>query len=577
MESTIRVSFILLILLFCFNCSNKRAGSEHITTGKDTTILSDPFRTYTSDIYTTINENDIYQEVRFNGFFANVKPDSMYYENVDDPVVFVQSGFNGLNSLLQIQRRIILPTGGKRLDIDILAEYFSYEGKDTAGEDISGENMTMEVLFLKGNTIVGKHTEIIPPTMQLEKSSQSYVNGNTLPERSYRFRIPRGTDNLRATLYTYDKQVIDSLCAGDKISNSDLFSATGLVALYLNKFGFKVDGKPLETYVYDHSIPFEEKEITTLSSQISDQLELDDSIRIIGIGESIHGSGTFYRQTKKIVKELVDRGFTTIGLELPITDGMLLNDYVHGTGDNIDTLLHNREVSFYANTEMKEMFDFLRLYNRDNHTTISVFGFDVPRKDEVNKLKRLVEKEKNDAGGIFGSYLQDYYQEYANYYSEQPPFFKTLLSRQRNKIMNRNICYVDSLFSSGQKMILIAHLGHLYKRGAPDPLPAGHYLSEKYGREYGVIGLFAGDGDFFSGNHEGFSNEKIIKEFPLSKPMGKSLEQLGNALGKESFYLNNASNIELLDKVLYTRYLGAGYSPMQFEPAEIRKEMDYMV
>jgi hypothetical protein len=81
-------------------------------------------------------------------------------------------------------------------------------------------------------------------------------------------------------------------------------------------------------------------------------------------------------------------------------------------------------------------------------------------------------------------------------------------------------------------------------------------------------------GPFLSQTLQGFDTERIVKDFPFSAPIGKSLEQLCEQLKTERFYINDVKNIKLLDRVLYSRYIGAGYKIMQFEPIDIRKELN---
>ena len=45
-------------------------------------------------------------------------------------------------------------------------------------------------------------------------------------------------------------------------------------------------------------------------------------------------------------------------------------------------------------------------------------------------------------------------------------------------------------------------------------------------------------------------------------------------MNKSSFYINYIREIPLLDRIIYERAQCAFWKPMQFEPADVRKEVD---
>ena len=560
----IRFLFTAVILFSYYGC-NTRTGYDHNRTTGDSTITSDPYQTFTPDIYTSIEQNNRYQEVLFNGVLSSVNIDKRYYEDIKDSLIFVNSGFHGANFLLNIQRRIHLPDNGNKLEIEIIYEYAPYPNVT---------DLFLEVIFFNKNTIEKGYAEKILPTMEFGQGhDMENIKKKNITTAKYKYRIPKNANNVQATLYTYDKKTVERLYAENKLSDSISITEAGAAYLALNKFEFKVNGKPLEEYAYDNKIPFTKQEIEEIQSKVNDSLKVNADVRIVGIGESIHGNSAFYNQENIIIKQLIAKGFTVIGFETSVIAGIKLNDYITGRNNDIDSILSsNSYLNFYNNPATKELFDYLRTYNQNNNNRISIFGFDIPLLDDKDDLRAYSENDfKNNDVEIFNEYKKNFYNKYGSYYTKGLSY--ELLRKHRDKIMSENIFYMDSCFSKKNKIILLAHLGHLSKRESLEP-SAGFFLSEKYGEQYKAAGLFTAKGSFLSLHYEGFNKERIIKYFPLSTPIGKSLEQLCNAFDKNLFYINNTKEIELLDKVLYSFYIGNSYKVMQFEPIDIRKELD---
>jgi hypothetical protein len=532
----------------------------------DTTILSDPFRTFTPDIYTSIAENNKYDEWRFLGMLGGVGNSSIekiYCTNVKDSVVFVHTGFHGMNILLDASKRIILPDKRKKTEISIAYLYQPYP---------LDMEMTLKVIFLAGNTVIKEYIDKIPSTTKFDANGKPIRKEDILPIATFKHRIPKGANNMNVALYTYNDQITQDISTISNIQDSILSAKSGAAYLALHKFGVKIDGKPLETYSFNHKSPFTKKEINEISSKTSDSLIVGKDVRIFGIGESAHGSRTFLEQDTEIIKQLINQGFNMIGFEMPITYGIIINDYIKGNRSDIEDLLNNGKFGFCNNKTTKELFDYLRIYNKNNGNKVSFFGFDMVSADEKDSLRSAAENDfKVSKYENFNEYLKNYYEQHSFCYKNGIAY--NILFRSRNKIMSENISYMADNIATEDKIILVAHLAHLNKRKSPTPA-AGYYLSERYGDKYSVIGLFAGGGSFFSNHYEGFDTSRVEKEFSMSKPIGKSLEQVCSSLHKDRFYINNVSQIELLDKVLYSRHIGAGYTVMQFNPIDLRKEID---
>ena len=563
---------IIAIVLFSFcSCNEKRTDVAFSTFERDTTITSDPFSTFTSDVKTSIEKNDKYVELLFSGIVSNINIEKRYYTSIKDSLVFINSGYKGFNLLLHVflsGNRTILPDNVKNLEISIIYEYQQYQQHFNKGMDL-------EVVFYTNNTEVKTFKRKIPQTIKKDSNDKDIINDD-IPSVTHNFKIPKGANNMKATLYTYDQKLFDDLSAIKNMNDSILAYESRLAYLALNKFEIKIDKKPLEEYIYNHKSPFTQKELDKISLTTNDSLIIDDNVRIVGIGESVHGSATFESQGKEIIKQLIAKGFNMIGFETSIINGIKINDYIKGGSIDIEDILAPETITFtfYNNTNKKELYEYLRSYNKNNNNKISVFGFDIESESESEILIRA--SEENFAvskENMFNDYLRNFYETYHAFYNNKAKY--KLLFRQRDKVISENIFYIADHNTERDKIILVSHLGHLNKIKSTDPYPSvGYYISEKYGKQYAAIGLFASEGYFLSNHHEGIYGEWISKDFPFSHPIGKSIEQLCCKLDINSFYINNVKDVELLDKILYSRYIGFGYSIMQFSPIDLRKELD---
>ncbi len=88
--------------------------------------------------------------------------------------------------------------------------------------------------------------------------------------------------------------------------------------------------------------------------------------RVVGLGESTHGTAEFFRLKHRIVEFLVrEEGFTTLALEASQSAGRALDAYVrHGTGDP-GHLVGKLGFWTWRTREMVALIEWLRAHNRD--------------------------------------------------------------------------------------------------------------------------------------------------------------------------------------------------------------------
>jgi hypothetical protein len=217
--------------------------------------------------------------------------------------------------------------------------------------------------------------------------------------------------------------------------------------------------------------------------------------------------------------------------------------------------------------------------------------------DELQKI--LKESNGNYRDSLYELYFQYILSDYINHFS-YTGIDRITFKQRRHRIMAENITVFFSNLPEDSKMIIAGHLDILSKkRHAKNDLntsSTGYYLSEKFKGQYQVIGLYTGYGSFFANEDTGYKDQIVLKEneqgafypsqdvdnsdeqdkhnYPISYPIGKSIEQLCLELNNPVFYLNYIQNVPLLDKTAYSRTIGNQYFLMQFEPSDLRREVD---
>src|SRR5256714_10411046 len=87
--------------------------------------------------------------------------------------------------------------------------------------------------------------------------------------------------------------------------------------------------------------------------------------RIVGLGESSHGTSEFQRVKHRLLEFLVkEMGYTAFAMEAGYSEAQPMNDYVlHGTGNRADVLSKLGYVAWDME-EFAAMVDWMRAYNR---------------------------------------------------------------------------------------------------------------------------------------------------------------------------------------------------------------------
>ncbi|MEV5887006.1 erythromycin esterase family protein [Streptomyces sp. NPDC052020] len=273
--------------------------------------------------------------------------------------------------------------------------------------------------------------------------------------------------------------------------------------------------------------------------------------RIVGLGESTHGTSEFFRLKHRIVEFLVrEEGFTTLAVEASQSAGHALDAYVrHGTGDP-ERLVARLGFWTWRTQEMLVLVEWLRAHNRDlpEERRIRFVGTDPQRcADSVETvtdfLRRMVPERAADARVLEvlaharpsslpdpGRALMRHAEEIARLVAERrersgpgdgadqaleharilvraadlvtrpfdPPAGEDNVFAARDRYMAEAVTrLLDD--DPGARVVVWAHNGHITKGAYGQRVPAlGSKLRERYGEAYYALALFFGKGSFLA-------------------------------------------------------------------------------
>lgn len=305
--------------------------------------------------------------------------------------------------------------------------------------------------------------------------------------------------------------------------------------------------------------------------------------RIVGLGESTHGTKEFTTIRSEIVKELVTvYNFRALVLEAEYAPATKINEYIlTGKGD-IERLLTNLRLWPWIHEDFLALLWWLRSYNELHPTSqVQFYGMDsqysglYAKKDSIllhypefgNTMFEVIEgtgkpKEKIESLRLLSKQLS----ESANTMDLQLQYFifchinkLSKLVKQNYNVRDENMALFVQLLQKKNKdtlkMVLWGHNDHISKRGVSlnERTALGHYLSLEYADEYSSVGLDFKEGVFMAVDSERMKERKI-ESFKLS-PTKETLASTIDLQDKDFVIVNCKS----LRKSFYINAIGAVY------------------
>jgi erythromycin esterase len=113
-----------------------------------------------------------------------------------------------------------------------------------------------------------------------------------------------------------------------------------------------------------------------------------NNVKIVGMGESTHGTHEFFTMRHKMFKYLVEEhGFNTYFLEADYANCLRANDYIHGKEDNAEDVVKEFGLWPWKVKEMVDLVDWMRAYNENHNNQLNLVGVDM--QFYVETLKKM--------------------------------------------------------------------------------------------------------------------------------------------------------------------------------------------
>lgn len=318
--------------------------------------------------------------------------------------------------------------------------------------------------------------------------------------------------------------------------------------------------------------------------------------RIMGIGETVHGSKTLGRMAFDIIKErIIKQGSNLVLHEYPLEYSFYVNRYVKN-----DPRFKLQDIERYmeGNLSSEHTIDFikwLRAYNSEHNNRVSFWGIDIESLDIASSVdlsefvktlcskretpetdsivKRLLNWETNEddslqltrADGAVGKWLtadeRQILKLCLQLNKESSETYERLTNRDET-IAKTAFALIDILASNGAKATIYGHFMHLnYLVGGDmkelNNYSAGHRMKAKYKDDYQAIALCT-----YEGRTLNCLTDKSIGAAQLVKAPEGSVEHVLQSMGHNMAYLPTG-RLNYAD-VLTMRVLGNTNDRYQF-------------
>lgn len=346
-----------------------------------------------------------------------------------------------------------------------------------------------------------------------------------------------------------------------------------------------------------------------------DLLILDKFIgnaKIVGLGESTHGSSEIYKMKDRISRYLINnKKFNVFSLEANMPESYLMNNYILNNQGNPKEILKGMYFWIWQTQETLNFIEWMKEYNQNHNSKAYFDGFDLQfqfgalkqikeiyTKNNLNieEYKNLVNilKENNRGQRSYKQKQQKIINELLEKTKEKVVYIQDNESKKRfiqniriieqniqvgnaikrDKFMAENIKWIYENYEN-PKIIVSAHNFHISKW---NKIMMGNHLNEEFGENYVNFG-FA----FYNGSYTG-SIQKKIQTLIAQTAYEGTLEYYLNSLNIPIFILDLKSikkeNNKLI-KDLFTNILarktGSGPSGNEFRKTNVLDSFDYLI
>ena len=334
--------------------------------------------------------------------------------------------------------------------------------------------------------------------------------------------------------------------------------------------------------------------------------------RIVGLGESTHGSSEIYKMKDRITRYLINnKKFNVFSLEANMPESYLMNNYIIENQGDPKEILKGMYFWIWKTQETLNLIEWMKINNQNNNSKAYFDGFDlqyqfgalkhikeiyIKNNLNIEEYKNLVSILKNNNRGqrsykkkqqkIINELLKKIKEKVVNIQDNETKkrFLQNIRiieqniqvgsSEKRDEFMAENIKWIYENYNN-PKIIASAHNFHISKWSK---VMMGNHLDKEFGENYVNFG-FA----FYEGTYTG-SLVKKPQTYNAQTAYEGTLEYHLNSLNIPIFILdlkslkkeNNKFFKDLFTSIL-TRKTGSGISGDEFRKTNILDSCDYLI
>jgi erythromycin esterase-like protein len=358
------------------------------------------------------------------------------------------------------------------------------------------------------------------------------------------------------------------------------------VKLWVDNLHLTLDGIDLYDYK-EKEVIFSKKGRADIkrNEKLTPSLEIPEAAinkinaKIIGFGETVHGSKEIARTVFSNIRNLIQKhNCRLVLLECPIDLGMRINQYVHNKTFDEDLMELISGIGI-DNEEVCSFIDWVKDYNSRTNDKVSIFGFDEytrtygPCSRHVNNFLIEGRRESGVTDSLlaminsykyslttplttpltfaeksadqFRPILEDQeYNSLIQYLKIRTdslcrimPVYKSRNWAEINRdyLLWQNVKFaIDNFCDDKSRVAIYSHLGHLNKNTPIflDTIKSlGQYIADFYGNQYYSIGMFIGGGTIST-----LSSSREVVPQEIAPPAPRSIESLCSLAGEDCFY-----------------------------------------
>lgn len=344
-------------------------------------------------------------------------------------------------------------------------------------------------------------------------------------------------------------------------------------------------------YFYSYSQEFDE---IIKFSKIDSTIK---NVKLIGVGESTHGTSEFTTVRLELFKFLVENhDYNTFFLEADYSACIRVNRYIQGQQDNVYRALEEIYLWPWLTEEMVEIIDWCREYNSQNVEKISFVGCDMQLiSDDYKELQRLFKNDQSllikvdsifpELGRTFNDSVifnrKSKWNDFKNFVSDSDLRSQQVKDFEKIKLFVdqwfdfktstgikynfRDSCMASNMIEylnqdSSSKGFYFAHNGHVSNtifshKEKLSKKSAGAFLKDFYGERYFCIAVLSRDLHFNALSCKGGSIK--MKQFQRTPDKYRDVERELTNYGSDSFYIST-KKIDKIHKFNIT-FIGAAY------------------